>query len=111
MATFDSQIDREKTTIRLMVEIYCRGKRHTPSAGICASCGDLIHYAQGRIDHCPYLDSAKPACGLCRSNCFVPEIFRRFSEVMRYAGPRMLVRHPVLTVKHIWDAMLGERAR
>jgi hypothetical protein len=104
------QIEREKLTIRHMIEIYCRGQR--PSAtGICEDCGEVIRYAHDRIGECPYVAQSKPACGLCRSNCFTPEMHRRFALIMRYAGPRMMVRHPILTVAHIWDAVKGNRNR
>ena len=29
----------------------------------------------------------------------------RIKEVMRYAGPRMLFRHPVLALLHHWDSL------
>jgi len=103
-----SHIVREKLTIRHMVEIYCRGQRHS-ATGICADCGEMIRYAHERIEACPYVAQSKPACGLCRTNCFTPEMHRHFTQIMRYAGPRMMVRHPVLTVAHLWDAVRGRR--
>lgn len=102
------QIEREKRTIRLMVSIYCRDHRHSVS-GTCQECGGLLNYVTERFDLCPYRTGAKPACGLCRSNCFTAEAHRRFREIMRYAGPRMMVRHPVLTLAHVVDALRGGR--
>lgn len=109
MTTNRSQIDREKLTIRHMITIYCRS--HHPASGICGDCGSILQYANERIDMCPYSGAPKPACGLCRTNCFTPEMHRRFSEIMRYAGPRMMLRHPVLTMAHIWDAVRGRRGK
>ena len=102
-------IGREKLTIRHMITIYCRGHRHSIS-GTCADCGAILRYAYDLIDKCQYNGSVKPACGLCRTNCFMPDMYRRFTQIMRYAGPRMLVRHPILTMAHLWDAVRG-RAR
>jgi len=108
LPTKRNHIEREKLTIRYMIGIYCRGHRHSAS-GICSDCSAILRYAYDRIDMCLYNGAPKPACGLCRTNCFSPEMHRQFSEIMRYAGPRMMVRHPVLTVAHIWDAFRGRR--
>lgn len=101
-------MEREKLTIRLMVSLYCRG-HHRQEAGICGECGELLRYLAGRFELCPYREGAKPACGLCRSNCFTVEVQRRFREVMRYAGPRMLLGHPLLALAHFLDALRGGR--
>jgi hypothetical protein len=102
------QLEREERTIRLMVSLYCRGHRHSKS-GICGECGELSGYLAERFALCPYRAGGKPACGLCRSNCFSGEMHRRFRAIMRYAGPRMLVRHPLLTLAHLLDALRGGR--
>jgi hypothetical protein len=31
--------------------------------------------------------------------------------VMRYAGPRMLYRHPIMTLQHMIDGLRGEPSR
>jgi hypothetical protein len=103
----DATAEREKLTIKHMMVIYCRGHRHAVS-GICADCGSILRYAHDRIDGCSYLGSAKPACGLCRSNCFTPEMDWHFTQIMRYAGPRMMVCHPILALAHFWDAIRGK---
>jgi hypothetical protein len=102
-------VEREKLTIRNMIGIYCRGNRHCAS-GICQECEKLLRYAYARINACPYDGSIKPVCGLCRTNCFSPEMHRLFSAVMRYSGPRMMVRHPVLTLAHFCDAIRWKMA-
>ena len=109
MQSSRSNVEREKLTIRHMIAIYCRGHNHCAS-GICADCGPVLRYAYERIEMCPFNGSAKPACGLCRTNCFTPEMHRVFHKIMGYAGPRMLVRHPILTMTHFWDAFRGRRA-
>jgi hypothetical protein len=103
------QIGREKLTIRSMIQIYCHGRRHATS-GICSECEKLLHYATGRIDSCPYQSSGKPACGLCKTNCFSSEMYGRFQTIMRYAGPRMMMRHPILSMAHFFDAVRGKKA-
>jgi hypothetical protein len=36
-------------------------------------------------------------------HCYQREIRAQVREVMRYAGPRMLLRHPILAITHLID--------
>ena len=110
LTTNRNYIEREKLTIRLMINLYCAGHRHSAS-GICADCTSILMYAYDRIEMCPFNGSPKPACGLCRTNCFTADMYRQFAQIMRYAGPRMMLCHPFLTMAHIWDAVKGNRNR
>jgi hypothetical protein len=42
-------------------------------------------------------------CAKCPVHCYRPELRERIRAVMRYAGPRMLFRHPRLAILHLWD--------
>lgn len=86
----------EIKTLKAMLQIYCRG-RHG-GGKICPDCLELLSYAGKRLAACP-LDP-KPPCKNCRVHCFSPGMRDRIKEVMRYAGPRMLLRHPLLTLAH-----------
>jgi len=88
-----------KDDIRLierMLAVYCRDKHGGP--GLCPACAALLIYAVDRLLHCPR--DPKPACKACPVHCYAPEQRARIKEVMRYSGPRMLLRHPLLTLKH-----------
>lgn len=88
----------EKRTIRVMMNIYCRKNHGTKN--LCSECSDLLAYAYKRIDHCPFkLD--KPACNNCTVHCYAKEKRERIKEVMRFAGPRMPLRHPFLSMIHL----------
>lgn len=92
---------REKRTVLAMISIYCRAHHHNSEA-LCSECIELAEYAKRRIDACPYrLD--KPACVNCPTHCYKPTMRERIRAVMRYAGPRMLLRHPILTLLHLLD--------
>jgi predicted amidophosphoribosyltransferase len=110
VATNRNHIELEKLTIWHMIIIYCRGHHHL-APGICGDCGSILRYANERIETCPYNGAPKPVCGLCRANCFTPDMYQRFALIMRYAGPRMVLRHPVLTIAHAWDAVRGGRGK
>ncbi len=98
-------IVREKKTVRAMVGVYCAD--HHPSAtGLCTDCRSLLAYALERLDRCPYCED-KPTCKDCPVHCYRSEPREAIRVVMRYAGPRMLWRHPWLGIVHLWK----ERAR
>ena len=100
--TQGGRIDREKRTIAAMVAIYCRD-RHAPRGEMpCGDCRELLDYAVCRLDRCPF-GARKSTCVDCPIHCYKPALRERVKEVMRYAGPRMLLRHPVLALFHLLD--------
>lgn len=92
---------REKKTIRYMIGLYCRGRHRTGNA-LCNDCGRLLDYALQRIDRCPYGQN-KPLCAKCFIHCSKPVMQERIRRVMRFAGPRMIVLHPLLALLHFMD--------
>ena len=57
-----------------------------------------------RISRCPFM-ATKTFCSQCHVHCYTLEKLQAIKDVMRYAGPRMLLRHPVLVVRHGLDGM------
>jgi hypothetical protein len=101
-----SRLIREEKTIRAMIGIYCRGNHATGINGnICAVCQTLLDYAGGRIDRCPFGEK-KPPCAKCSVHCYKPSLRDQIKAVMRYAGPRMLWRHPLMAIQHCFDGYL-----
>jgi hypothetical protein len=94
-------LQRELTTLRAMVAIYCRD-RHGRADSLCEECSRLAAYAEKRLDKCPFGED-KPVCNRCTVHCYSPKMRDRVKAVMRYAGPRMLWRHPVLAIAHLID--------
>jgi hypothetical protein len=95
------RLARELKTIRAMLRISCRD-RHATAAGLCPQCAALADYAARRLALCPY-GVDKPTCVNCRIHCYGRSQREKVRETMRYAGPRMLLRHPVLAVMHVVD--------
>ena len=89
---------RERKTVRAMMDLYCAD--HHGAGGLCRECAELAAYADRRLDLCPY-GSDKPTCTNCPIHCYRPQPRERMREVMRYAGPRMLRKHPYLAVMHL----------
>ena len=103
------RIVREKQTIEAMIAIYCRGKHRSPEMP-CAECSELLEYALARLDRCPF-GPDKPPCAKCRNHCYRPALRDRVKAVMRYAGPRMLWKHPLLALRHQLDGWLAKRGK
>ncbi len=94
-----TRLTRERRTVEAMLRIYCRGQ-HGGARALCPQCQDLHAYAVGRIERCPYADD-KPACVDCPIHCYRADRRQEIRRVMRYAGPRMLWRHPWLAIHHM----------
>ncbi len=100
-------LKREAQTIRSMIEIYCRAHHdedRSDKQQLCASCQELCDYALARLARCPF-GQEKPVCAKCNVHCYKPEYRIRISEVMRFAGPRIMFKHPLLTVDHLWKSV------
>ena len=95
------RMDRERRTVDVMIGIYCRG-HHQTKGELCPECSDLREYAFARLDKCRFGEE-KPTCANCTIHCYKPDQREHVRAVMRYSGPRMLLRHPVLAIAHISD--------
>ena len=98
------RLERERQTIRLMIEIYCRKNHSSGRDGLslCPACQQLADYAMQRIERCPF-KANKPTCAKCTVHCYKPAMREHVRQVMRFAGPRMLIYHPVLAIAHLLD--------
>ena len=92
-----------------MIQVYCRGK-HGVEIGECAECAELQAYADKRLEKCPFQDE-KPPCADCPIHCYQPARREQVKEVMRYSGPRMLLRHPFFALRHWLDGFRKAPAR
>ncbi len=92
---------RELATIRAMLRLYC-ADHHGRAPETCAECAPLLDYAMRRLTRCVFGD-AKPTCANCRVHCYSAAMREQVRVVMRYSGPRMLLRHPVLGIAHLID--------
>ena len=102
MRSEKKRLDREQLTMSRMVSIYCSA-HHDGSADIlCSACREFLDYAEIRLQKCPYGDN-KPTCANCPVHCYKPARKSQAREIMRYAGPRMLLRHPILAIAHQLD--------
>jgi len=105
------RVAREWKTVQAMIRIHCRNL-HCGRMALCAGCEELRRYAERRLEKCPF-DEEKPTCVKCPIHCYEAAMRERVRQVMRYAGPRMLLRHPVLALRHLRDERrpLSEKAQ
>lgn len=94
------KISDEKKTVSEMVKIYCKGKHK--SKVLCSECQELQNYALQRLEKCPYGNDKGP-CGACETKCYKNDMAEKMREVMRYAGPRMILYNPIMAFRHLID--------
>jgi hypothetical protein len=97
---------REAHTIEAMIRIYCHD-HHETHDGLCPECVELLDYALLRLEKCPFQED-KTTCANCPIHCYKPDMREQVRAVMRYSGPRMMYRHPILTVYHFLDGRRKE---
>jgi hypothetical protein len=101
-----TNLAREAKTVNAMIALYCKGNRHHTASGLCTRCRELAEYSSERLAACKY-GERKPSCKNCTTHCYKPEHRESIRCVMRYAGPRMLARHPYLAIRHFISALRG----
>lgn len=82
------------------MKIYCRSQHG--SRELCEECTSLLNYADKRLEYCRFGEE-KPTCANCTVHCYRPAEREKIKEVMRTAGPMMLLRHPMMTIMHLLD--------
>jgi len=101
MSTMQPRIEREQRTVTALIRIHCHGRHHA-GPELCAGCTDLQRYVAERMARC-VLHDAKPTCATCKARCFAPPQQVRFRAILRYAGPQLFWRQPLLALWHHFD--------
>jgi hypothetical protein len=97
----NKRLNREWETMKAMIRIHCRD-HHSPVNEICGECRQLLDYAAVRLERCRF-GVEKPTCANCPVHCYQRARREQVKGVMRYAGPRMLWEHPVMSLRHWLD--------
>ncbi len=96
----NNKLTTEKKTVELMITMYCEAHHNNKNEGLCYRCTNLLKYAKLRIDNCVY-GVEKPTCDLCPIHCYNKFSRDEIKKIMKYSGPRMILRHPILFIKHL----------
>lgn len=85
-----------------MVNVYCKGHHDIKGNQLCDECNQFLEYAFMRLNKCPFQEE-KSTCGKCLVHCYQPEMREKAKRIMRYAGPRLIYRSPILAIHHVFD--------
>jgi hypothetical protein len=118
------RLAREWKTMSAMVRIYCRDHhqergrpareflrrldffathgRDARATTLCMECRQFLDYAGVRLKRCRF-GGEKPTCANCPVHCYQRDRREQARVVMRYAGPRMMWEHPVMSLRHWLD--------
>lgn len=91
-------LKREATLLSLMVQDYC--KQHHDCESLCDECHQFLVYALTRLACCPFGEK-KPTCAKCKIHCYRASEKETARTIMRQTGPKMLLKHPLLTAEHL----------
>lgn len=95
------RILRESVSIEKMIMVYCKANHRTDNE-LCDDCQGLAEYALQRLQRCVFGEK-KPVCAKCPVHCYHKIMREKIIAVMRYSGPRMIYKHPVLALLHVFD--------
>lgn len=101
MNKLEQKREYEKKIVAEMISFYCRHKHKTNNNKLCHYCDNLLKYALNKCDHCPFMAN-KTFCSNCKIHCYSPIMRLNIKKVMRYSGPRMIIRHPIMVMKHMY---------
>ena len=93
-----NRIKEEQRVVEQMIRLYCRKKEGNKE--LCPGCQELLQYAAARLERCKFGEN-KPTCKKCPIHCYRPQMKERMCKVMRWAGPRMILHHPVAAIRHV----------
>lgn len=84
---------QEIKIVIFMIHLYCQHHHDIDEKA-------LSQYAISRIEKCPMMET-KTFCSQCSIHCNQKEKQEEIKKVMRYSGPRMIIYHPILAIKHL----------
>ncbi|CEM62324.1 nitrous oxide-stimulated promoter family protein [Treponema phagedenis] len=100
------RIEQEKKLVDLMIDMYVRGHK----GGAQFNAEELKNYAHLRIEHCLYKEEDfKPFCNVCPIHCYAKNMREEIKKVMRYSGPRLLFRHPIMSIAHLISTLKSKK--
>ena len=91
-----------------MIGVYCTAHHDGTGDILCSACQEFLDYAETRLQKCPYGEE-KPTCANCPIHCYKAARRVQAAKIMRFAGPRMLLRHPLLAIAHQLDSFRKAR--
>ena len=94
-----------KKTLTVMISMYCTANHRDmkkTNDKLCTDCFKLEQYALLKLQQCPF-GIEKPNCTKCPVHCYSKEMRDKILVTMRYSGPRMVLRHPILSTFYLFN--------
>ncbi|MBQ7516084.1 MAG: nitrous oxide-stimulated promoter family protein [Schwartzia sp.] len=92
-------LPKEKANLKSSFAVYCNKHHDTKDGKLCPKCTALLAVILPKINRCPY-GVTKPICDRCDQQCFGTANNKAFMEIMEGSRKAMLVKHPMMTVRH-----------
>lgn len=105
-----NNIPNEKENIRKTFGKYCNANHGTSDNKLCAKCTAVLSTVLVKISRCPY-GIGKPICEQCETHCFGERFTNDFLEIMKGGQKKMLLSHPLMTIKHKMAGLGAEYAK
>lgn len=107
MLLFRIKIDNKKDILNHMIRIYCK-KHHNTDETLCNDCSDLLEYSENVLNQCEIddeLDSEK-------FKYYYDDIekMEKLKEIMKYSGFRIMLYHPIISIRHIFSNKFSIRS-
>ena len=94
-----NNVPKEKANIKKTFGVYCHSHHNTSGDKLCPKCTALLATVMTKMNRCPY-GITKPICDRCEIPCFGTAQTKEFRKIMKGSQKRMLLKHPIMTVKH-----------
>lgn len=94
-----NNLPKEKENITKSFAVYCNANHGTERGKLCAKCNALLMTIFPKMNRCKY-GLTKPICDKCEEQCFGDAHSKAFMEIMDGSRKKMLVKHPMMTVRH-----------
>lgn len=101
---------QEKANIKKTFGVYCNKHHSTSDGKLCPKCTALLATVMTKINRCPY-GITKPICDRCEQPCFGKNQTQEFLQIMNGVGKSMLLKHPMMTVKHKMSSLSVDYAK
>ncbi|MBQ6586205.1 MAG: nitrous oxide-stimulated promoter family protein [Coriobacteriales bacterium] len=102
--------NKDLKTFEAMARIYCRAhheRTQQDDAGLCPDCRASVEATLARTQACPFGHTGN--CQDCSIHCQRGEARERIRAIMRYAAPRMALRHPLMTGEYLRKKIAGRK--
>ena len=109
MLLFKSRRERESVIVQSMIKMNCHAN-HPNDGFLCEDCMKLSEYAKKRLLSCMF-GEIKPVCKECPVHCYSPKMREQMKLVMRWAGPRRIIRKPFFAITHMIDNLTASKPK